>query len=189
MRLFTMALQIFNAPWPCSFFLLNKELPPIPPCALAQSKNDLANVLDVGFLFSLMCVRPFRHDHSIHRHLDYGVILGKRLLIIICLFLKLFLQRLQGTRHHASHIPNKLIVFRLASRLFTFHELLALEHIIANILNKRFPQVAHFIFKFLLEVCALRIVLGYVFKFPSTNLCVLFLQRLIDEDMRATNLT
>ena len=87
----------FLTPWSCSFFLRDKELPLVPPRAFSHPKDNLANVLDVGFLFRLVCAIPLRYDLSIHRHLDYGVVFGERLLVILCLALKLFLQRLQGT--------------------------------------------------------------------------------------------
>jgi hypothetical protein len=40
----------------------------------------------------------------------------------------------------------------------------------------------------LLELIALGIVLGNVFQFPIALFCALISQRLIDEDMRTTNL-
>ena len=77
-------------------------------------------------------------------------------------------------------------MFRLALRLFTFHELLALEHLIVGIFNKRFPQAAYSILNLLLELIALWIVLGNVFQTPIPFFLALIIQRLIDEDMGAT---
>ena len=150
----------------------------------------MANVLDVGFLFRLVCAIPLRHHLAIHRQLDYGVVFGEGLFIILCLFLKLFLQRLQGARRHASHSPHQLIVFRLALCLFTFHIRLALEHLLVRKLNKRLPQFTHPILKLLLVFIALGIVFGYVFHSPIALALFLALipQRLIDEGAGASNL-
>ena len=79
-------------------------------------------------------------------------------------------------------------MFCLALRLFPLHERLAFEHLIVSILNKRLSQFAHPIFKLLLELIALRVVLGNVFQFPIALFFALILQRLIDEDMGASNL-
>ena len=167
----------------------HKELPPIPTRALSQPKHDLAYVLEVGFPLCLMCAIPLRHDLSILRQLDDGVVLGECLLVILSLALKLLLQRLQGTRRHASHSANELVVFRLALRLLPLHEHLALEHLISRILNERLPQVAYPILNLLLEGRALGIVLGDVLQSPTTSHCDLSLQDLVCEDMGATNLT
>ena len=123
--------------------VLYKELPSIPTCAFPQPKGHFAYVLDVGLPLCLVCAIPFRHDLAIHRLLDYGVVFGEGLFVVLCLFLKLLLQRLQGTRHHASHSPHQLVVLRLALCLFTFHIRLALEHLIVRILNERFPYVVY----------------------------------------------
>ena len=148
----------------------------------------MANVLDVGFLFRLVCAIPFRYHLSIHRKLDNGVVLGERLFVILCFALKLFLQRLQGTRRHTSHSPHQLIVFCLAFRLFTFHKCLAFEHLISRIFNERFPQIAHSIVKLLLELFALRVILGNVFQRPPLGSRDLFFQRLVYEEVRTSNL-
>ena len=79
-------------------------------------------------------------------------------------------------------------MFRLALRLFTFHELLALEHLIVGIFNKRFPQAAYSILNLLLELIALGIVLGYVLQPPTSCHGDLVLQDLVYEDMGASNL-
>ena len=73
-------------------FLCDKELPPIPSCALPQPKHDLANVLDVGL--SLCLVRTIPHPHllSLHRELDDCVVIAERLLVRIRLSFKLLLQ-------------------------------------------------------------------------------------------------
>ena len=89
---FTLALQISIALSPNSSIPFDKELPPIPSRALAQSKDYLANVLDVGFLLCLVRALPRPYLFAIHRQLDYGVVVGERLLIFMRLFLKLFLQ-------------------------------------------------------------------------------------------------
>ena len=79
-------------------------------------------------------------------------------------------------------------MLRLALRLFTFHELLAFARLISHIINEHFPCVSYSIFNLLLELIALRVVLGNVLKFPITFFFALILQRLVDEDMGATNL-
>ena len=146
----------------------------------------MAYVLDVGLPLCLVCAIPFRHDLAIHRQLDNGVVFREGLFIILRLFLKLLLQRLQGTRHHTSNSPHQLVVLRLALCLFTFHIRLALEHLIVRILNERFPHVVYPILNLLLEGRALGIVLGYVLQFPSARSLALVPQRLIDEDMGAS---
>ncbi len=178
----------FLTPWSWSFFLLNKELPPIPPCAFTHPKDNLANVLDVGFPLCLVCAIPTRHHLAIHRLLDYGVVVCEGVLIIFCLAFKLILQRFKDIRDHAPQCSNGLVVFCLALRLFTFHELLALARLISHIFNEHFPCVSYSIFNLLLELIALGIVLGNVFQFPIALFCALISQRLIDEDMRTTNL-
>lgn len=65
----------------------NKELPPIATCAFPHAKDNLTNVLDVGFLLCLVCAIPFRHDLAIHRLLDYGVVFGEGLFVVLRLFL------------------------------------------------------------------------------------------------------
>ena len=165
---------------------LYKKLPPIPSCARPQPKHDLANVLDVRRLLCLVRAIPFLHDLAVHRQLDYGVVFREGLFVILCLFLKLLLQRLQGTRHHTSHSPNELIVLRLAFRLFSFHEHLALEHLLVSIFDKRLPQVSYLVLNLLLEGLALRVVLGYVFQTPISLFLTLIIQRLVDADARAT---
>lgn len=158
----------------------HQELPPIPPCALPQSKNDLANVLDVGFLFCLVCVIPFRHELAIHRALNYGVVVGERLPIFNGLFFKLGSYVLAKRTQIPSQCTHDLVVFCLALSLFAFHKLLALAHFLSYMFNERMPQVASSIFNLLFEGCALRIVLGYVFQFPNSLFCALVLQRFID---------
>ena len=63
----------FSTPWSRSFFLRNKELPSVPARALSHPKNDLADVLDVGLLFRLVCAIPFRYNLAVHRELNDGV--------------------------------------------------------------------------------------------------------------------
>ena len=164
----------------------HKELPSIPSCARPQSKHDLANVLDVGFLLCLVCAIPLPHDISLHRQLDNGVVFREGLFIILRLFLKLLLQRLQGTRCHTSHSPNELIVLRLAFLLFSFNEHLAFEHLIVSIFNKRLPQVSYLVFNLLLEGLALWVILGYVFQTPISLFLALISQRLVDVIVGAT---
>ena len=65
--------------------------------------------------------------------------------------------------------------------LFTFHKLLALEHLIVRLLKKHSPRVSYSIFNLLLVFIALGIVLGYVLQFPNTFFFALIVQRLIDE--------
>lgn len=161
----------------------NKKLPPIPSCALPQPKHDLANVLDVGLSLCLICAIPHPHLLAIHRKLDNGVVFREGLFIILRLFLKLLLQRLQGARCHTSHSPHKLIVLCLAFCLFTFNEHLALEHLLVSIFDKRLPQVSHLVFNLLLESLALRVILGYVFQTPISLFLALIIQRLVDEDV------
>jgi hypothetical protein len=72
-------------------------------------------------------------------------------------------------------------VLRLALCLFTFHELLALEHLLVCILKEHFPRVSYSIFNLLLVFIALGIVLGNVFQFPSAFFFALIVQRLIDD--------
>ena len=164
----------------------HKELPPIPPCAFPQTKGYFAYVLDVGLPLCLVCAIPLRHDLTIHRLLDYGVVFGEGLFVVLCLFLKLLLQRLQGARHHASNSPHQLVVLRLALCLFTFHIRLAFEHLVVRLLKKHSPHVSYSIFNLLLVFIALGIVLGYVLQFPSAFFLALIVQRLIDEDMGAS---
>ena len=162
---------------------LYKELPSIASRARPQSKHDLANVLDVRLLLCLVCAIPFLHDLAVHRQLDNGVVFREGLFVILCLFLKLLLQRLQGTRCHTSHSPHELIVLRLSFRLFSFNEHLAFEYLIVSIFNKRLPQVSHLVFNLLLESLALRVILGYVFQTPISLFLALIIQRLVDEDV------
>ena len=178
----------FLTPWSRSFFLRNKELPSVPPRAFSHPKNDLANVLDVGFLFRLVCAIPTRHNFSIHRLLDYGVVVCESVLIIFCLAFKLILQRFKDIRDHAPQCPNGFFVFSLALRLFTFHELLAFARLISHIINEHFPCVSYSIFNLLLELIALWVILGNVFHFPIALFLALVPQRLIDEGVGATNL-
>ena len=79
-------------------------------------------------------------------------------------------------------------MFCLAFRLFPLHERLAFEHLIVSILNKRLSQIAHSIVKLLLELIALRVILGNVFQSPKPLFSALIFQRLVDEDMGASNL-
>ena len=76
----------------------------------------------------------------------------------------------------------------LALRLFTFHIRLALAHLLSCVLNKRLSQFASSIFNLLLELIALRIVLGYVFQSPTIHFCALPIQDLVCERVGATNL-
>ena len=137
----------------------DKELPPIPTRALPQSKDNLANVLDVGL--SLCLVRTIPHPHllSIHRELDDCVVIAERLLVRIRLLFKLLLQRLQGTRNHTPNSPNELVVFCLSSRLSFLHKLLALEHLLTRIFDERLSQIEYPIFNLLLEGLALGVIL------------------------------
>ena len=77
----------FLTPWSWSFFLRNKELPFVPPRAFSHTKDNLANVLDVGLPLCLVRALPLPHELAIHRQLDYGVVFGEGLFVIICLFL------------------------------------------------------------------------------------------------------
>ncbi|MBR4845835.1 MAG: hypothetical protein IKU98_05385 [Bacteroidaceae bacterium] len=149
----------------------------------------MAYVLDVGLPLRLVCAIPYPHLLAIHRELDYGVVVAERLLVILCLAFKLFLQRLQGTRHHTLGNSHKLVVFRLASRLCLLDELLALEHLIVRTRNERLPQGAYPLFNLLLERSALGIVLGNVLQSPATRNGELVLQDLVYEDVGATNPT
>ena len=166
--------------------VLYKELPSIPTCAFPQPKGHFAYVLDVGLPLCLVCAIPLCHDLAIHRLLDYGVVVGEGLFVVLRLFLKLLLQRLQGARHHTSNSPHQLVVLRLALCLFTFHIRLALEHLVVRLLKKHSPHVSYSIFNLLLVSIALGIVLGYVLQFPIALSLSLVPQRLIDEDMGAT---
>ena len=104
----------------------DKELPPIPSCALPQPKDNLANVLDVGLSLCLICAIPHPHLLAIHRKLDYGVVVAQRLPILIRLAFNLLFQRLQGTRRHHPRNPHELVVLFLSSRLSFLHQRLAL---------------------------------------------------------------
>ena len=147
----------------------NKELPPIASCALPQSKSHLAYVLDVGLPLRLVCAIPHLQLLAIHRQLNYGVVVGKSLFVILCLLFKLLLQRLQGIRNHAPRNPHELVVFCLSLRLSFLDELLALAHLIVGILDERLPYVAHPRFKYPLELGALWIVLVDVLQPPTTR--------------------
>ena len=71
------------------FFLRmsHDELPPIPSCAFSHPKDDLANVLDVGLLLCLVRAIPLRHNFALHRLLDYGVVVGEGLFVVLRLLL------------------------------------------------------------------------------------------------------
>ena len=165
----------------------NKEFPSIPTRARPQPKHDLANVLDVRRLLCLVCAIPFLHDLAIHRQLDNGVVFREGLFIILRLFLKLLLQRLQGTRCHTPNSPNELVVFCLSSRLSFLDELLALAHLLVRILDERLPNVTYPIFNLLLEVLTLGVILGDVLQPPTSRNGDLVLQDLVGEDMGASN--
>ena len=74
----------------------------------------------------------------------------------------------------------------LSSRLSTFHELLAFEHLLVRLLKEHSPRVSYSIFNLLLVFIALGIVLGYVLQFPIALCLALVVQRLVDDDVRAT---
>ena len=148
----------------------------------------MTNVLDVGFLFCLVCAIPFSHNLAIHRHLNYCVVVAERLPIFNRFAFKLGSYVVPQRAQITSQSSNDLIVFQLALRLFTFHKLLALAHFLSHMFNECFPQMAYPLIFLLLELIALGIVHGNVFQFPIALCLALVVQRLVDKDMGATNL-
>ena len=167
----------------------NKELPPIATCALAQSKNDLAYVLDVGGLFCLVCALPLSHLLAIHRHLYYGMVVGERLPILHGFVFKLALYVLRQRAQPSPQCTHDLVMLRFALRLRLFDDLISLEHFITSEFNNgltlRLASRLHLV----LEVRALWIVLGYVLQPPTIRACDLVVQRLVCEDVGTSNLT
>ena len=170
-------------------FHSHEKFPPIPPCALPQPKHDLTYVLDLGFLFSLMCAIPLRYDLPIHGKLNYGMVLGERLPILLCFFCKLVLHAFLQSTHPTHHCSHDLVVFSFTFCLRIFYQLVSLEHFIASVFNDGLTLRLDSIFNLLLEGRTLRIVLGDVFQPPTTSRCDLSLQDLVGKDVGASNLT
>lgn len=165
----------------------NKELPPIATCALPQPKHNLANVLDVGCLFCLVCAIPLAHLLAIHRQLDNGVVLVERLPILNGFAFKLVFHVLRQRGQPTSQCPYEFVVLCLALSLCLLDQLVALAHIVAYHLNERLPCLAYVVLDLLLVGRAFCGVLGDVLQHPTIYLGHLVVQRLVCEDVGASN--
>lgn len=135
-----------------------------------------------------MCVIPFRHNFTIHRALNYGVIVCEHLPIFLCFVGELVLQRLNGGLNHSPQLLDDFIVLRLALRLCLLDELAPLVHFVLDVLNEHSPLGLNSLFNLHLELIALGIVLRYVLQPPAMSRRDLFLQGVVCEDVRTSNL-
>ena len=167
----------------------NKKLPPISARALPQSKHDLANVLDVGCHFRFVCAPPLSHPLAVHCQLDYGVVIAERLTIFYRFGFKLVLYVLCQRAQISPQCTHDLVVFRFTFRFRRFDQLVPLEHFITSEINYGLTLGLASRFNLLLEVFASWIVLGDVLQPPTIRTCDLFPQRLVREDVGASNFT